>query len=375
MNTLVISGRINERMTQIKVQDGIIQRIGDLPGSDYAGATHIDTDGNLLPGYIDVHVHGGGGAEVMDATEESFEQVALTHAKHGTTGLLLTTVTGPTDDLDAVFSAYRPGRIRHGAEILGFHLEGPFINDQKPGAQSKAHIIPPSMDLFERWQSLSDGAIRYITLAPELPGSEPLIKLATKHGVIVSMGHCNATSEQARQGIEWGARSVTHLFNAMSPAGHREPGLAGTALGDDRVMAELIADLIHVHPLMLTTAIRAKGVHKIMLITDAVQAADMPAGEYALGNQTVYVRDGAVRLADGTLAGSILTLDQAVRNLLRIHAIQPSDVNQITSLNQSRLLGLPHGRIAVGAPANLIAVNERWEVTHTIVRGRMVYRA
>lgn len=375
MSKTIMSGKINGDVKQIKIEDGIITAIGDLADTDFVGATHVQTDGSLLPGYIDVHVHGGGGAEVMDGTEEAFEQVALTHAKHGTTGLLLTTVTASPEDLDRVFTAYQANRVRTGAEVLGFHLEGPFINPLKPGAQPKQHIIPPSIELFERWQSLSGGAIRYVTLAPEMAGAEPLVRIAAKQGVIIAMGHCNATSTQVSQAIEWGASSVTHLFNAMSPAGHREPGLAGTALGDERVMVELIADLIHVHPLMLKAAIRAKGREHVMLITDAVKAANMPEGEYGSGGHRVWVKNGAVRLEDGTLAGSTLTLDRAVRNLLGINALQPGDVNHVTSLNQSRLLSLPHGRIAVGAPANLIAVNEAWEVTHTVVRGRLVHRA
>ncbi|QQE79248.1 N-acetylglucosamine-6-phosphate deacetylase [Alicyclobacillus sp. SO9] len=375
METTIISGSINGVQVQIKVEDGMIQQIGDLAKTDFTGATLIQTDGEILPGFIDVHVHGGGGAEVMEGTEEAFEQVCTTHAKHGTTGLLLTTVTSPAAELDKVFSAYQKGRVRNGAEVLGFHLEGPFINPEKPGAQPKEHIILPNTDLFKHWQSLCGGAIRYVTVAPEMEHAESLIRWAANEGVIVSMGHCNATAEEAAQGIEWGAKSTTHLFNAMSSAHHRKPGLAGTSLGDNRIMAELIADLIHVHPLMLTAAIRAKGLHRIMLITDAVHAADMPEGEYVWGNRTVQLRDGAVRLPDGTLAGSTLTLDRAVHNLLSIHALEPADVPQVTSGNQSELLGLPHGRIAVGAPANLIAVNQSWEVTHTVVRGKLVYRS
>ncbi|QSO49339.1 N-acetylglucosamine-6-phosphate deacetylase [Alicyclobacillus mengziensis] len=375
MSTVIMSGKIDGRVQQVKIEDGIITGIGDLTTRDFLGATHIQTDGNILPGFIDVHVHGGGGAEVMDGTEDAFEHVALTHAKHGTTALLLTTVTASSEALDRVFGAYHPDRIRRGAEVLGFHLEGPFINPEKPGAQPKGYIIPPSTDLFKRWQTRAGGTIRYITMAPEMEGADSLVRLASKQGVVVAMGHCNATSTQVLKGIEWGAKSVTHLFNAMSPAAHREPGLAGTALSDDRVMVELIADLIHVHPLMLQLAIRAKGLERVMLITDAVKAVDMPEGEYASAGRAVFVKKGAVRLADGTLAGSMLTLDRAVRNLIGIGALQSNDVRQVTSLNQSRLLNLPHGQIAVGAPGNLIAVDESWQVTHTVVRGRLVYQA
>lgn len=371
---LAVSGNIDRTQTQVLIEGGRIVKIGELSTGDLVGATCVATSGTLHPGYIDVHVHGGGGAEVMDATEEAFEQMARTHAEHGTTGLLLTTVTHSISRIEAALVAYDPECDCNGAEILGFHIEGPFISCHKPGAQAKEYIIPPNADLFRRWYEMSRGTIRYITVAPEEAGAKELIQAARHHNVVVAMGHSNATSAEASQGIEWGAQSVTHLFNAMTSALHREPGLAGTALGDERLMVELIADLIHVHPLMLQTALRAKGVEKVMLITDAIRAATMPEGEYGVGNRTIYVKNGAVRLENGTLAGSTLTIDRAVQNLLRIGAMTSADVNQVTSLNQSRLLGLPHGRLAVGAPGSLIAVDSDWNVTHTIVRGKLVYQ-
>lgn len=370
----VMSGRIAGQQAEVLVEDGIITAIGDLSATELSGAAKIDCGGTLLPGYIDVHVHGGGGAEVMAGTEEAFEQVAYTHAKHGTTGLLLTTVTAAVDQLDNVFRAYQSDRLRNGAEVLGFHLEGPFISSNKPGAQAPEYIIPASVDLFRRWQSLCGGAIRYLTLAPEVAGAEALTGYASKTGVVVALGHCDAGAEEVSRGIDWGAKSVTHLFNAMTPALHRQPGLAGTALGDDRLTVELIADFIHVHPLMLLAAIRAKGPDKVMLITDAVTPADLPDGVYGSGTRQVVVKEGAVRLSDGTLAGSTLTLDRAVRNLLGIGALTEAQVAQVTSGNQSRLLRLPHGRIEIGAPGNMIAVDTDWNVSHTLVRGRLVYR-
>jgi N-acetylglucosamine-6-phosphate deacetylase len=371
---LALSGNIGGTHTQVLIEDGLIAKIGQLSNGDFGGVTCIETSGNLHPGFIDVHVHGGGGAEVMDATEEAFEQMAFTHAKHGTTGLLLTTVTHSIGQIESVLTAYRGERDLNGAEILGFHIEGPFISCHKPGAQAKEYIIPPNAELFNRWYELSRGTIRYLTVAPEEDGAKQLIQAARQHSVVVAMGHSHATSAQALQGIEWGAQSVTHLFNAMTSALHREPGLAGTALGDERLMVELIADLIHVHPLMLKTALRAKGLDKVMLITDAIRAATMEEGEYTVGNRTIYVKNGAVRLENGTLAGSMLTLDRAVQNLLRIGAITPADVSQVTAVNPSRLLGLPHGSLEVGAPGSLIAVDSDWNVTHTVVRGKLVYQ-
>jgi len=370
----VIRGWFAGEEKQVLVQNGVITKMGDLSHTDLQGGQVIDTGGTLLPGYIDVHVHGGGGAEVMEGTEEAFEHVAYTHAKHGTTGLLLTTVTAHVDDLNRVFRAYQKDQLRNGAEVLGFHLEGPFISPKKPGAQPPEHIILPSVELFRQWQSGWPGANRYGSGAPGLAGAEKVIRYASEKGVVVGMGHCNGSAEEINWGIKWGANSVTHLFNAMTPALHREPGLAGSALGDDRLTVELIADLIHVHPLMLRAAVRAKGPDKVMLITDAVKPADMPEGVYGFGPRQVVVKDGAVRLANGTLAGSTLTLDKAVRNLLHIGAVTPEQVPQVTSANQARLLHLPHGRLAVGAPGSVIAVDKDWNVTHTLVRGRLVYQ-
>ncbi|MCL6454325.1 MAG: N-acetylglucosamine-6-phosphate deacetylase [Alicyclobacillus sp.] len=379
----VISGYLGGKPTDILCEDGLIRKVGACSAGELEGAVAIDTQGRLLPGYVDIHVHGGGGADTMDATPEAFRQICATHARHGTTGLLLTTVTAPDADIEQVLRSYREHRDTalcatagdaFGAEILGFHIEGPYINPKRPGAQPAQYVRRPDPSALERWVQLSEGAVRLITMAPEVAGAPELIDAANRLGVVVSAGHSDASYSDACTGYGRGIRSTTHLFNAMSGLNHREPGLVGAALDTEEAYVEVIADLHHVHPAALRTAVRVKGAEKVLAITDSVQATDMPPGTYQLGGQPVYYRDGTVRLADGTLAGSALTLDVAIQNLLRIRAIQPSDVPLVSARNQARLLQLPHGELLPGRPANLIAVDPDWTVTHTVVRGQLVFR-
>lgn len=373
--SVVVRGKHNGEETEFFIEDGIITSIGPVSRTALTGKRLIDAAGTVLAGYTDVHVHGGGGAEVMQGTTEAFEQICKTHAEHGTTGLLLTTVTDSDEAIERAVSAYRPDLPLFGAEILGFHLEGPFICKSKAGAQDPEHIQLPSVEKLKRWMEASHQSVRYMTLAPDVPGALEVVACARDLGIQVAAGHSNATYEQAVEGFACGIRSVTHLYNAMSALNHRQPGLVGAALTSPEVYAELIADCLHVHPAAMKLAFEAKGRERMLLITDAVMAACMPEGsEYHVSRQKVTVTNGAVRLADGTLAGSTLTLDKAVQNLLREGIITDEDVPYITSLNQARLLGLPHGRLEVGAPANLIAVDEQWNVTHTVVRGELVYR-
>ncbi|MDQ0189850.1 N-acetylglucosamine-6-phosphate deacetylase [Alicyclobacillus cycloheptanicus] len=370
-----IQGEVSGVVQQILVEAGRIQAIGRFTQNELTGCQLIDTGGKLLPGFIDVHVHGGGGAETMDGTMEAYRQICQTHARHGTTALLLTTITESDTAIERALRAYRPELETGGAEVLGFHLEGPFIHPNRPGAQSQAHIKPPSVDRLRRWMETSGGTVRYITLAPELEGADELIDEAQRLGVVVAAGHSNATYKEARRAFARGVQSTTHLFNAMTGLHHRAPGLAGAALDTVEAYVELIADTHHVHPAVMRIAIGQKGVHRVLLITDAIRAAGMPEGTYDLGQQTVTYRNGTVRLPDGTLAGSVLTLDRAVQNLLACDALQDADIPVVTSGNQAALLNLPHGRLAAGHPANLVAVNAAWDVTHTFVRGQLVYQA
>ncbi|UOF89847.1 amidohydrolase family protein [Fodinisporobacter ferrooxydans] len=223
------------------------------------------------------------------------------------------------------------------------------------------------------WIRLSRNQVKIITLAPELNGAEPFIRFARKQGIMVSMGHSTATYQQAQLGKEWGAQSITHLFNAMNGLHHREPGLLGFGLSDNEIFVELIADYLHVHQAVVKVMIQSCGIERLLLITDAMRAACMCDGSYELGGQTVHVQSGRAALADGTIAGSTLTMDQAVRNLVLTGNLPKHAIAQVTSRNQAQLLGLNKGVIAQGYDGDMIALNENLEVTHTIVGGRLVY--
>lgn len=370
-----IQGQLNGQQVQVLCDSGVISRIGSFSRGELEGYELVDTGGRLLPGFIDIHIHGGGGADTMDASEEAYRQICQTHAKHGTTALLLTTMTESDAAIERVLQAYSSNLHTGGAEILGFHIEGPFISPKRPGAQPKQHIRRPDVESFRRWMALAEGRIKLITMAPEVDGALEFIDGARQLGVVVSAGHTDATYDQACIGYRRGVQSTTHLFNAMSGLNHREPGVVGAALDTEDAYVELIADTHHVDRAVMRIATRAKGTDKVMLITDAIRAVGMPEGVYDLGNQPVNFRDGVVRLNDGTLAGSALTLDQAVRNLLECHALSDCEVCAVTSGNQSRLLQLPHGKLEQGKPANIVAMDAGWGVTHTVVRGEVVYRS
>ncbi len=370
-----IEGFVDHEKKQLLIEEGKIADIGYFGSGSLTGAKLIQTNGTILPGFVDVHVHGGGGADTMDASEEAFEQIAVTHAKHGTTALLLTTITESEEATERALAAFDPHKKRNGAEIIGFHLEGPFIHPGKPGAQPKEYIQPPNVDLLRRWMAISQGTVRYMTVAPDVQGAEALVREARRMGVVVSAGHTSTSYEQALTSFDWGIQSVTHLYNAMTGLHHRNPGLVGAAFDREEVYAELIADNIHVHQAAMKIAMRIKGTNRMMLITDAISAACMAeGGAYSLGGHPVTVQNGTVRLMDGTIAGSVLTIDKAVRNLMTAGIIGEGDISSVTTLNQSRLLGLPYGRIEKGTPANIVVMDDHFQVTHTFVRGNLVFQ-
>jgi N-acetylglucosamine-6-phosphate deacetylase len=370
----VVAGWIRQKRQQILIEDGVIRKIGSLSPTDLEGAVRIDTDSALYPGFLDIHVHGGGGADTMDASPEAFRTIAQTHAAHGTTGLLLTTMTEHVDRIQQVLQTLTPGFDSGGAAILGFHLEGPFISPKRPGAQSVRHILEPNLELLDQWIRLAQGQMRLMTIAPELANAEAVIRFAAERGIVVSMGHSAATYEEARRGKTWGARSVTHLCNAMNGMHHREPGLFGFALEDDEMFVELIADFLHVHPAVVKMIVRTVGTERLLLMTDAMRAACMGDGVYELGGQTVHVQQGKAQLADGTIAGSTLTMDQAVRNLVGTGLLAHDAIGSVTACNQARLFGWKKGRLEVGYDGDVVALDADLHVTHTIVAGRLVYR-
>lgn len=329
----------------------------------------------LAPGLIDVHVHGALGMDVMDADPEALRQMARFYAQHGVTSFLATTTTDAPDRLLAAVKnvAQVMAEGTGGAELLGTHVEGPYIDQGRRGAQDPAHIRAPQPDEYRRL--FDTGAVRLITVAPEAPQVDELIAFALEHGAAVSIGHTRASYELVRHVVELGANQATHLFNGMEPLHHRDPGVVGAALTLDDVYCQLIADNVHIHPAVLKLAVRAKGTGRILLITDAMRGAGMPDGEYNLGGLAVTVLHGEARLPDGTLAGSTLTLDRALVNIMAATGLSLMDVLPMATANPARALNMPQkGVIAEGKDADLIVLDDQARVMLTFVGGETVYR-
>jgi N-acetylglucosamine-6-phosphate deacetylase len=324
----------------------------------------------LLPGFIDLHVHGGGGADTMQAGA-SIDTIARTHVRHGTTALLATTMTAPRDEIEAALQALAPAcraRTHGAARVLGVHLEGPYISPDKLGAQPPFAAVPTVAEILALH---AIAPIRVVTLAPEVPGALDIIAPLAAAGLRVQIGHSAARYEDVCTALGHGAAGFTHLFNAMSALHHRAPGVVGAALAHAR-HAEIIPDLLHVHPGAIHAALRA--VPGLYCVTDSTSAASMPDGEYLLGRHRVTKCLGGVRLADGTLAGSTLTMDQALRNLVDVLGLTLPDAVRRVSTHAARYLGLPdRGVIAVGAVADLVLCDARLGVRGVMVEGQVVH--
>lgn len=337
----------------------------------------------LLPGFVDIHVHGAMGRDVMDSEPHGLLEMARFFAHHGVTSFMATTMTAShPETLAAVrgvahamtLQQEQPTAAERGARILGVHLEGPYISPQFPGAQLADHIRSPDQNEFAL---LADaGPVRMITLAPEQPGAQAVIQAAHRRNVTTIYGHTAATYEQCQAAIELGVQQATHTYNAMSALHHRRPGALGATLSDDRVYAQLIADTIHVHPAAMNILARCKGAAHTVLITDAMRAAGLPDGQYSLGGQDVFVQNGECRLVDGTLAGSVLTMDRALQNFL-VAARQPlAEVWPTASRTPASSVGLANeiGAIEAGYRADLVLLDEETlEVVATIVDGEVSY--
>lgn len=330
----------------------------------------------LIPGMIDMHIHGSNNADVMDASTEALETICSSIATLGTTAFLATTMSEPTERIENALANIAHFSNETGAELLGIHLEGPFLSPSYKGAQDGHHLISPDIKLFDRWQVLANNKIKLVTLAPELDNAFALIRHLKSHKVIISVGHSNASFEQTNQAIEMGCSHATHLFNAMGKLHHRTPGTAAALLLNDKVMAEVIADFNHLHPAFLELTYRMKGRENCLLVTDATRAQCMPEGEYTLGGQTVFVSDNRVALADGTLAGSIVTQAQAAINMQAVLNCDVMDLVYMTSVNPAKALGVYHrkGSIAEGKDADLVVLDEQFNVVMSICRGDIVYQ-
>lgn len=322
----------------------------------------------IVPGFVDLHVHGGGGADCMDGAA-ALRTMARLHARHGTTSLLATTMTAPRAVLEVTLAELGGACCEpavDGARVLGIHLEGPYINPARLGAQPDAAVAPARDEVLHY---LSLAPVRVVTLAPEIQGDLALIALLAARGVRVQLGHTTASYEQAVDALEHGATGFTHLYNAMSPLQHRAPGAVGAALAHAR-FSEIIPDLLHVHPGAIRAALRA--IPCLYCVTDGTAACGMPDGDYTLGSQRVNKCLGAVRLADGTLAGSTLTMDQALRNLVTI-GLPLADACARVSRYPAAYLGIDErGSLHPGAFADIAVLDDRLTVSATYVEGRRV---
>ena len=362
----------------ILIRDGVIEAVGSrqdmrLP----AGAAEISASGQtVIPGFVDVHIHGAGGHDVMEGTEQAMSAVAKRLARHGTTSFLATTVTASPDDtcrsvegiahyITRQFEATQPK-----AEVLGIHYEGPFLNKVRRGVHPAEWIQLPSADLLQRFLQTAAGNARILTIAPELLGAAPCIKAARDAGVVVAMGHTDATYEQARAGIALGVRHAVHVYNAMRPFSHRDSGVIGAVLTSPEVTAELIADGVHVEEAAMRILLQAKGTGSVILISDGLSATGMPDGRYMLGKFEVTVSGGVCRNSEGKLAGSTLTLDRALRNVVALGIPFPDGVRMLTA-NPAKLLGIEFkkGALRTGADADIILLDENLQVTNVWTRG------
>jgi N-acetylglucosamine-6-phosphate deacetylase len=362
------------------VDDGRILEVTSRASRETpAGAKPADFgDAVLAPGFLDIHIHGAGGHDVMESETGALPTVERLLAQHGVSSFFPTTVTAPLETIlaaldrlaTAVEARNSDSRDRVRAQPLGIHLEGPFLSHTRRGAHPADLLLPPSLGIFEQFWQAARGHLRLMTLAPELPGAQELIAAATKRGVCVSLGHSDADLKATRTAVAAGARHATHTFNAMRPLSHREPGIVGEVLTDTNVTADFIADGIHLDPAIVRLILQAKGLDSSILITDAISATGMPDGKYRLGSFEVEVRHGKC-LSNGKLAGSVLTMDLAVRNVMRFADCNLQQALRPATVNPARLLGMAarKGMLVAGADADIAVLSPNGEVRKTIIGG------
>jgi N-acetylglucosamine-6-phosphate deacetylase len=374
---LISSGVVVE-YPLVSVDDGRVSRIDSLSAKDHehVAATHRFPEATLVPAYVDIHIHGCAGHDVMEATPDAFRAIGSYLAGRGVGAYFPTTVTSPREDTMGSLAGLAR-EIRRNAETeyrgatpLGIHLEGPFLSHSKRGVHTDSLLEPPSIELFDRFWQAAEGMICLMTIAPELPGATELIAHATALGVRCSMGHSDARVCEAELAYVAGARSATHTFNAMRALDHREPGLAAYVLDKRSLFAEIICDGIHVDPMMVRLFVKAKDEDHIILVTDGMSATGMPDGIYMLGEMEVEVRDGRCT-SNGTLAGSVLTLDRGVRNLMEFTGASLNTAVAAASRNPSLLMGIEEnwGALNVGGRANITVLSSSAEVVQTFLAG------
>jgi N-acetylglucosamine-6-phosphate deacetylase len=369
----------------ILMRDGVIETIASRESITLpAGAHEISaTEATAVPGFVDVHIHGAGGHDVMEGNTEAMQAVTRTVATHGTTSIVATTVTAnPEATLRSVAAIAKYIGAQHEstdlraearAEVLGIHFEGPFLSAIRRGVHPAEYLRLPSAEFLEQLIQAAAGNAAILTIAPELLGAIPCIDAARKSGMVVALGHTDATYEQARAAIAHGARHAVHVYNAMRPFTHRDSGVIGAVLTSPEVSAELIADNVHVDEAAMRLLLKAKGAAHVILVSDGISATGMPDGKYQLGNFQVTVTGGICRNAEGKLAGSTLTLDRALRNIVALGASLCDAVRMLT-LNPATLLGLEFkkGALRAGADADIVLLDERLHIAGVYTRGLSV---
>lgn len=360
--------------TDIEYENGIITNLMPAKAEE---SSSLAEDAVVLPGFIDQHIHGAGGFDTMDATEEALIGMSGTLVREGTTAFLATTMTQSPEKITNALHAVRNAKdVCTGASLLGVHLEGPFISPKFIGAQPPEYVVSPSVTQFEQYQSAADGLIRMVSLAPEEAGADAFISHLSSVGVATSAGHSAAGYSDMERALECGLRCVTHTYNAQSPVHHREIGVAGSAMLLDPLYTELICDTIHVSAPAIRLMLKNKPHDRVILITDSMRAKGLPDGVSELGGQTVYVKDGQARLASGVLAGSVLRMNDAIRNLVEKVGVSLTDAVDYATANPARHLGIYDrmGSIEVGKAANFAVLDGNFNVLQTIVNGQTVYQ-
>lgn len=362
----------------IIVNDGVIEYVGEEGKGDLASYNNVYKGEYIVPGFIDIHCHGGNGHDAMDSTYEALKGISKFKAKNGCTGFLATTVTSSIKNIVKALkniTEYSKQSPEEGAEILGVHLEGPFINATQKGAQREDLIIPLSVEVMEKFIKESSGLIKIVTYAPELDTDFEFTSFLNNKGIIPSVGHSFADYETIISAIKFGLKSSSHIFNQMKGIHHREPGTVGAILTRKNLFAEIIADCVHVHSAIVNLLVTAKGVDKIILITDAMRAAGLQDGIYDLGGLKVIVKNSEARLESGNLAGSTLIMSKAVKNMVEKMSISIEKSIRMASLNPAQLLGLDkdRGSLTTGKRADIAVLDDNFEVIYTIKKGKVIY--
>ena len=363
--------------TNIGFENGKIAYLGD---DDSKIESVFDGVGVVVPGFIDQHIHGAGGSDGMDGTVSDLQVISKTVAKEGTTGFLATTMTQSPENISKALTAVKEIMQKgefDGAQVLGVHLEGPFISPKHIGAQPLEYVAKPSVEIFDEYDALSGGNIKIVSLAPEQEGGLELVEHLAKLGKVASIGHTGSKFEDVERAVKAGAKNVTHTYNAQTALHHREVGVVGSAMLFDELNCEVICDTIHVSVPAIRLVIKNKPHDKFTLITDAMRAKGMPDGLSELGGQEVFVKNGEARLKDGTLAGSVLKMNVAVKNLVEKVGVSFTDAIDFATYNPAKNIGVlaERGTIEVGKRADFAILDDEFNVLCTIVGGEVVYSA